>query len=1089
MRVFISHSSKDKPAVLAFATILRQRGIDAWVDQWEIAAGDDIVAGINRGLAEMDAGIIAFSKHTGDSKWVAAEISTLIHARITQGKHLIPVMVDADAIVPPLVQPLCRRRIDEIDAIIDGLQSRTGKPPLGVLPERGTIERVLIRLERRSDGVAIAASLGGETHAQVIPALPAPLVNAVERFLSAAPPGPARDGSAQSALVEHQLRELGQALGLLCLPGAAGAALAGLIDAGIGRMIELVFEAEDPLLLGLPFEALTLPDGRAAALQPSVIVLRRPLGVAAPPGQPLAGPLKILVAAAAPDQDGSGTALDQERELQNILDAVEAASRLENCQVRILELAHPQEIGLAIKADAYHVLHLSCHGGPGLLELETEDGAKQLVTAAALLAPIKESGRPLPLILLNACHGGVVAGQTASLASDLLRGGVPAILVMQTSVSDGYAVALAKEFYAGLTLTAPEQPLPSRALAAARRAIEAARRRDPGTASALPTGPEYATATLYVAGEERALAEFGRDKEALRAAPIHVLSGPVPQLSVDQLIGRRAALKALDDPSIRGVALAGIGGVGKSALAGRLMCRLAEAGWAVAAHEREFDVVAIARAIGRALQASKEKQSGAGILPASGRDARSTEGFLSPPQGLYGSNNLLGDKLCRDDLDDRTLLDLIGRALATEPVLLVLDDFERNLTTGGDAFRDPDAATYFGRLLDQARRGRLLVTCRHPVPGAKYLLQQIAIGPLRPVDSRKLLFRLPALSQQAPADLAAALRILGGHLRIMELLDALLANAKGRIPHVTKKLELLADSCGVDLEDWQGDLDQSLATVLHLGAGDILLEELLDLAGREDIGEALLQVAISNLPVTPEGLARLLAGDGAGDIKAARQAMRRLEALSLFHRIAAGAWVHRWTAELLARQAGPDRTAERCRRAGRYRLWRVEHESHAFEDAQEAVRNFLAAGEFDAATSIADLCFQALKRAPWVIGIASLAAEILDVLPIAHPAYAWIADEEAQSHLALGSTDRALQRYQTLLDRHRRLAAAEPGRADYQRDLIVSCVKLSEALPGDARKYLPRALEIASRLRTEGRLAPTDHWMIDDLGRRLASLS
>ncbi|HSR69022.1 MAG TPA: toll/interleukin-1 receptor domain-containing protein [Acidobacteriota bacterium] len=49
MRVFISHSSKAKPAVEALAIFLRRRGIEAWLDKWEIAAGDDIVASINQG--------------------------------------------------------------------------------------------------------------------------------------------------------------------------------------------------------------------------------------------------------------------------------------------------------------------------------------------------------------------------------------------------------------------------------------------------------------------------------------------------------------------------------------------------------------------------------------------------------------------------------------------------------------------------------------------------------------------------------------------------------------------------------------------------------------------------------------------------------------------------------------------------------------------------------------------------------------------------------------------------------------------------------------------------------------------------------
>ncbi|MFN9951710.1 MAG: toll/interleukin-1 receptor domain-containing protein, partial [bacterium] len=47
MKVFISHSSRDKPVVEPLARYLRSVGIDAWLDKWEIAPGDDIIAKIN----------------------------------------------------------------------------------------------------------------------------------------------------------------------------------------------------------------------------------------------------------------------------------------------------------------------------------------------------------------------------------------------------------------------------------------------------------------------------------------------------------------------------------------------------------------------------------------------------------------------------------------------------------------------------------------------------------------------------------------------------------------------------------------------------------------------------------------------------------------------------------------------------------------------------------------------------------------------------------------------------------------------------------------------------------------------------------
>ena len=66
-----------------------------------------------------------------------------------------------------------------------------------------------------------------------------------------------------------------------------------------------------------------------------------------------------------------------------------------------------------------------------------------------------------------------------------------------------------------------------------------------------------------------------------------------------------------------------------------------------------------------------------------------------------------------------------------------------------------------------------------------------------------------------------------------------------------------------------------------------------------------------------------------------------------------------------------------------------------------------------------------------------------------------------------------------------RLAVLDRGQAAWQRDLIVSCMKLSEAAPAEASAHLARALGIARALADTGRLASRDAWMIADLERRL----
>lgn len=403
---------------------------------------------INAGLDQAGAGIIVFSSHSRDSRWVEAEVSYLTYAGIQESKLLIPVMAGDDAWVPPLLRPLARRCIEEMDAICDALLHRkAGRPPRRP-PEQGRLERVLITLRR--EPLQVEVSIGGrKIVAETFPPLPRGLLEAQAVFLRGFRSGLRSPAAAECSALESSLTELGRELRALCLPGDAGHALANLLDGcPVGTTVEVLVDAEGVELLGLPFEALRLPDDRLLSTHAAVVMLRRPWALTAGDAPALAGPVKILVAVGAPDEEHTSAAvLDQERELQNILDAVAPAQRHENIEVRILEVGHPEVVGAAIESDAYHVLHISCHGLPGALELEDEEGRAVRTTAQQLLDPIRRTGRPLPMVLLNSCHGGVQAEQTASFAEALLRGGVPCVLAMQTSVSDHYATQLARSFY------------------------------------------------------------------------------------------------------------------------------------------------------------------------------------------------------------------------------------------------------------------------------------------------------------------------------------------------------------------------------------------------------------------------------------------------------------------------------------------------------------------------------------------------------------------------------------------------------------------------------------------------------------------
>lgn len=85
---------------------------------------------------------------------------------------------------------------------------------------------------------------------------------------------------------------------------------------------------------------------------------------------------------------------------------------------------------------------------------------------------------------------------------------------------------------------------------------------------------------------------------------------------------------------------------------------------------------------------------------------------------------------------------------------------------------------------------------------------------------------------------------------------------------------------------------------------------------------------------------------------------------------------------------------------------------------------------------------------------------------------------------ALGQGEQTQEAYLESLEIAERLVEAEPERADYQRDLVISLMRTAEG-PED-RERLQRALSILEALRSEGRLAPVDEPMLAELRRLLA---
>ena len=971
---------------------------------------------MNEGLEEAEGGILIFSEDSIESRWRDQEASYLLFARVEEGKALVPVTIGSPTRLPPLIRPLIRRDISEVAEIAEALKKRKKVPGTPVKQVSTRQERVLISLRKENQvendpSFRVSVRIGDVEFAnELIPGIHQTLITRLGNYYNGNRSFISRNPSeADRKSQESNLVELGKELRRICMPGESEEAIQDLIVAGskpkLGLQIEFCFESDDTSLLSLPFESLRLTDNTLLSTHPAVTTMRRKIGSQSPPDIALAGPLKILVVIGAPDEESTHAAvLDIEREIHNIMDAVEEARMMDRAQVRVLEVGHPEEIGKALQQDAYHIIHISCHGMPGALELEDDEGRPVRVTAQELLDPIRATFRPIPMVFLNSCHGGVTNPETtASMAEDLLQAGIPCVLAMQTSVSDTYATQLASAFYKHLSRGESVQP--SLALAAARKAIEIERIKaiQKGGELVVQPHPEYATATLYIAGEEPVLADFSLDTKPLVSRSNTYVNGIVPQLGTDDLIGRRSLIRELlkilrTKTSFAGCQLTGIGGVGKSSIAGRAMKKLSDEGWDIAAVKGRFDLRQIASSLGIA---------------------------------LINDNRQLADLLLNESLDDKLRFQFILNAMQQYRVLLVLDDFEQNLDIEGRQFNDTSIVSFLKMMIEGSVEGRFLITSRYPLPGFDNLLKNLPVGPLSNSQVRKLLLRLPALQRENRDVLQRILGQIGGHPRMLEFLDGIMNGGRGRLAHVTSKLETLYEKSENSIIDLQHGFQQTLL----IGARDVFLDELLDLAEEQELIDLLMQSAVSNIPFPASGLHRILKEEGWDEDRVTLAISRLVEMSLLYQDEKEQVLVHRWTAEGLKDRKG---FTDCCRKAGDYRMYQAKSEGGGWTSFLEALRNYLAGGHFDQATELGVSICSFLEKASQTVQLAAIASEILEVLPIEHSNFVIIADTEAGALFRMGFSDKAFDRYREVQHKIEKLLIEEPDRADYQRDLSVS---------------------------------------------------
>ena len=245
----------------------------------------------------------------------------------------------------------------------------------------------------------------------------------------------------------------------------------------IGVVLRFNFE-EVPELSALPWEYLyDTRSRRFLALDSTRPLVRYRRSTASLSVEALAvkPPLRVLVVESRP----KGVAeLDTITERRSILAALQSDPNLVGkIELEILEDATLSALQGKLRSNSYHVFHFIGHGtysqddDTGYLLFEGKNEQPELVPGH-ILGSLLGDHFPMRLVFLNACEGAAVSATDGDpfrgVATSLVQRNLPAVIAMQTEITDRAAVQLAADFYAALAANYPVDA----ALAEARKALD-----------------------------------------------------------------------------------------------------------------------------------------------------------------------------------------------------------------------------------------------------------------------------------------------------------------------------------------------------------------------------------------------------------------------------------------------------------------------------------------------------------------------------------------------------------------------------------------------------------------------------------------
>lgn len=139
-KVYLAHATEDKAVARPLAEHLMANGVEVWLDEWDIEAGESLRQQMENGLEGMTHFVVILTPDALTKPWVAMEIDAGIIRKIGGESHFLPLLVGVEpSELPIFLRTMLGIRFDPSDpaqlkSLVDRIHGVSRRPPMGAVP-------------------------------------------------------------------------------------------------------------------------------------------------------------------------------------------------------------------------------------------------------------------------------------------------------------------------------------------------------------------------------------------------------------------------------------------------------------------------------------------------------------------------------------------------------------------------------------------------------------------------------------------------------------------------------------------------------------------------------------------------------------------------------------------------------------------------------------------------------------------------------------------------------------------------------------------------------------------------------------------